>query len=544
MNKQMVEIKQFKVVVSGYINLNVIDGSAFFISGVASMCAAQKNVEIVVVSAKPIVNTAVISEMLKFPNIEIVDPFEDVQLRSEFLLNDRDSMSRREYADIVAALSTRMNADSILLRDTESGCLLVTRHRELADKTAVYVTGVSRLERLPSAEIIEQITRIADSGAKILVQTPQMQQQIDSLGISIARHKIQVLPPHVPDGPERAVRRGLRQHRSPVLVYAGKFFPDWNVDRIFAAVKAVNLEKHREVSLLVAGDQFRDDPEDRFFVDNVKYLLRSTANLSWVGGVSRAQSRELIMQADVGISWRRQSLDNSSEFSTKVLEYGSLGKAVILNRTRLHEELLGTDYPLFANSMTEFKDLLRRLVDMETEIELAATRCFELSKEYWYTSVLPGLLDFLGNRKESMQFASSQICGPGMLPIEKIDRLARVNAVIDGGWLRIVEDSNSGTTYEQVIDVVRTDLRFWERSIKSLGDFQDRSGFGDIIQPHESQLEPDVETLLKENETLKRELRALKKRISLAKSVLRRVEHHPLGGKAVQRLRWLKNRFR
>ncbi|HYB47981.1 MAG TPA: glycosyltransferase family 1 protein, partial [Streptosporangiaceae bacterium] len=37
--------------------------------------------------------------------------------------------------------------------------------------------------------------------------------------------------------------------------------------------------------------------------------------------------------------------------STKVLEFGAVGLPVILNRTPMHEDLLGTDYPLFAASL-------------------------------------------------------------------------------------------------------------------------------------------------------------------------------------------------
>src|SRR6185312_6785902 len=37
----------------------------------------------------------------------------------------------------------------------------------------------------------------------------------------------------------------------------------------------------------------------------------------------------------------------------KVLEFGALGLPVILNRTPMHEALLGADYPLFAVSLAD-----------------------------------------------------------------------------------------------------------------------------------------------------------------------------------------------
>ncbi|MGP5617925.1 glycosyltransferase [Corynebacterium casei] len=544
MDSQSIEQKCFRIVVSGYINLNVIDGSAFFISGVASMCAAQKNVEVVVVSANPITKFSVVSEMMKFPNIRIVDPYVDLELSTQFSLLDKDKVSRKAYAELVAAVAIREQADSILLRDTEAGNYLVSNHRSLVGKTAIYGTGISSIDDAPSQDTYDQISNIAKSGAKILVQTPQMLEKINSVGIEIEPENIYILPPHVPDGPESIDPKAHRDMKTPVLVYSGKFFPDWNVDKILAAVKSINLESQRETKLLVAGDQFRGDPQDRYFVDCVKYLLRSTPGLAWIGGVSRAQSRELIQRADIGISWRRPALDNSSEFSTKVLEYGAVGKAVILNRTRAHEDLLGADYPLFANSMTEFKELLRNLGSMGEQIELAAYRCYELSKKHWYSNVLPGLLDFLGNQKSSKSHSFSQLCKPDMQPLLELESSARINAVVDGAWLRFTEDPNSERKYDEVIHQVRMEQLFWQHSIQLLETSQLRKE-EELIHPIENSQETmQIEKLRQDNENLRRELRRLKARISFAKGIIRRVEHHPIGGRTVQRLRRFRNRLR
>src|SRR5699024_12746582 len=69
-----------KILISGFIDMNVIDGSAFFIAGLAAMCASHPNLEVKVVSAVKLVNMAVLDEILDFENVEIVDPFDDVTL--------------------------------------------------------------------------------------------------------------------------------------------------------------------------------------------------------------------------------------------------------------------------------------------------------------------------------------------------------------------------------------------------------------------------------------------------------------------------------
>src|SRR5699024_1490644 len=116
------------------------------------------------------------------------------------------------------------------------------------------------------------------------------------------------------------------------LVYTGKFFKDWKADSILASLKSANLDG-ADLHLDIAGDQFRHADEDPFFVENVSYLLRNTPGATWHGRVPRNVSRALISNSHVGIGWRSERLDKSAELSTKVLEYGALGRPSIINRT-------------------------------------------------------------------------------------------------------------------------------------------------------------------------------------------------------------------
>ncbi len=63
-------------------------------------------------------------------------------------------------------------------------------------------------------------------------------------------------------------------------------------------------------------------------------------------------------EADIGLSWRDAALDASLELSTKILEYGVLDLPVVLNRTPMHERLLGPDYPLFASNEDDVVDAI------------------------------------------------------------------------------------------------------------------------------------------------------------------------------------------
>ena len=79
----------------------------------------------------------------------------------------------------------------------------------------------------------------------------------------------------------------------------------------------------------------------------------SPPGVVWHGGHPRAGGHAARRPAATsGCRWRHPELDASLELSTKVLEFGALGLPVVLNRTPMHEALLGADYPLFAGSLS------------------------------------------------------------------------------------------------------------------------------------------------------------------------------------------------
>jgi glycosyltransferase involved in cell wall biosynthesis len=84
---------------------------------------------------------------------------------------------------------------------------------------------------------------------------------------------------------------------------------------------------------------------------------------------------------DIGLSWRHPDLDASLELSTKVLEMGALGLPVVLNRTPMHEDLLGADYPLFANTEEEAVEVLAGAADPATYAR-ARNRCLEAARAF------------------------------------------------------------------------------------------------------------------------------------------------------------------
>lgn len=475
-------------------------------------------------------------------------------------------MPRSDYARIIGEVFRAGKFDAMLIRDTETGYELISQYPDLAKNTSVYITGVTSLDSEPSPETISQIRMITSSGAKLVSQTPSMVKQIIKLDLGIEPADIFVLPPHVPDaeGDFEEIYH-FSEHPSR-LAYTGKFFKAWNADKILAAFKAVKASTAPSLTLEVAGDQFRNDPDDPYFVRNVNYLLLSSPGLKWHGRVPRSISRQIIGRSHIGVSWRASELDTSSELSTKILEYGAMGRPSILNRNPLHEELLGEDYPLFTNTMTEFKALLTNLGTMSAEVEKAARACYELSQSHWYSTILPKLMEHLGNT------SAPKVTGEIVLPYQgaSIDQVpgemlhVKANAIIDGMWLRITPDSDSSSTVAQLLTVTsffaaRSEKELLHNRQRRMTFYaaKDRASIGGVAnptpQPEEATPQgPDHSTtsilqrlnhLEQRNRNLESENIRLRKNVDLIKTYVNKVETKPWGKPALKFARRLRDRM-
>src|SRR5437870_12889150 len=104
---------------------------------------------------------------------------------------------------------------------------------------------------------------------------------------------------------------------------------------------------------------------------------------------------ELVASCDIALSYRDQRMDRSLELSTKVLEYGSAGVPVLLNRNPMHESLLGHDYPLFANTLDDAEHALRAALEDDDRYARASQTCLEASSSYMYPAVFERLRPYL-----------------------------------------------------------------------------------------------------------------------------------------------------
>jgi glycosyltransferase involved in cell wall biosynthesis len=238
-----------------------------------------------------------------------------------------------------------------------------------------------------------ELDRIAASSRYLLCQTEELRSFLEG-SVTGACGKCVLLPPVVPMSARPAHGRARAAGDPLRLVYTGKFAPRWNTYEMtqlpgLLAARGVPAEMH------MVGDKIHDDPADPGYGRRMRAALgtpqaglpaagkpaprpgRSApaeGGVIWHGGRSRDEAMRIAASCDIGLSWRHADLDASLEMSTKVLEFGILGLPVILNRTAMHESLLGPDYPLFATDLSAAADRAAEAAADPAVARLAAAR--------------------------------------------------------------------------------------------------------------------------------------------------------------------------
>ena len=393
---------QLSALVYGDVDLNLIDGSAIWVqSTVQALARAGCAVTLVVKS--PVRTDRLIAPLLAEPGVTVRRP------QAEHLISGlgQASLGADQAANLLAQLDQRGRHDLVVLR----GLRLVSRvvaGGAFAGRLWTYLTDIPQSIAAMTEEKAAELNGIAAASRYLLCQTEELRSFLEG-SAQEACGKCVLMPPVVPAevGPSRRrARTGIatvvndRVVDDPVnddpvgsdpvrLVYTGKFAPRWNTYEMtqlpgLLAARGVPAEVH------MVGDKIHSDPADPGYARRMRAALGTPrtgpgrlgtgppgpggGGVIWHGGRSREEAMQFAGACDIGLSWRDASLDASLELSTKVLEFGILGLPVILNRTPMHEELLGADYPLYARDLTEVADAAAEAASDPAVAQLAAAR--------------------------------------------------------------------------------------------------------------------------------------------------------------------------
>jgi len=330
-----------RALVYGDIDLNLIDGSAIWLQSV-TQALARAGCAVTLVLKAPVRTSRLIAPLLAEPGVTVRRPVEEHLVEG---LQGAGPVRAPAAAELLAGLDAEQPHDLVVLRG-RALTAAVARSEAFAGRLWPYLTDVPQSVPGLTPETADELGMIASAARYLLCQTEELRCFLEG-SIPAACGKCVLLPPMLADVP---TARGTAAAGTPLrLVYTGKFAPRWNTLEMtelpgLLSVRGVPCELH------MAGDKIHDDATG--YQQRMRAAL-DTDGVTWHGGHSREEAMRLAASCDIGLSWRHPALDASLELSTKVLEFGALGLPVILNRTPMHEALLGADYPLFAAGLAD-----------------------------------------------------------------------------------------------------------------------------------------------------------------------------------------------
>ncbi len=324
----------------GDVDLNIIDGSAIWAQSMAQALAAA-GCEVTLLLKAPVRTDRLTAPLEEVPGVRLVRPYEDRMLSD---LGPR-GITPEQAVELAGRLHARKPFDLVVVRGRRVAGL-AAQEEALSGRLWTYLTDFPHSVDELTATATAELTEIALASRFLLCQTEELRAFLETTvpaacGRSVLFPPVVVVPPGVSaDGQVHARTR---------LTYTGKFAPRWNTLEMTGLPEELS-RLGVDSELVMIGDKIHAEPAD--WAKRMRKALEGTPNVDWRGGMARAEALRQSAECDFGLSWRDPDMDASLELSTKVLELGALGLPVVLNRTPMHEAMLGEDYPLFAGEDT------------------------------------------------------------------------------------------------------------------------------------------------------------------------------------------------
>ena len=375
-----------RALVYGDVDLNLIDGSAIWAQAMVQ-ALVRAGCAVTLVLKAPVRTDRLVDPLAALPEVTVRRP------HLEGLTEPDQSMSPRQAVPVLTAVDAERPYDLIVIRGRQLAHLLA--HSPLAGRLWTYLTDVPQSAAEFTGARRGELKRIALASRLLLCQTEELRCFLEG-AVPATAGKCVLFPPVVvlPDGLEPPGELAAASAAPLKLVYTGKFAPRWNTYEMTGlprrlAAAGVDAELH------MIGDKIHKDPNDPAFSKRMRTALETTRGVSWHGGHPRAEAMRLSAECDIALSWRDAALDTSLELSTKVLECGALGVPVVLNRTPMHERLLGADYPLFAATENDVVDVLAAAGADPQTYALARERCLAAAADFTLAAAADRLTRYL-----------------------------------------------------------------------------------------------------------------------------------------------------
>lgn len=307
-----------------------------------------------------------------FPGCEILAPADLSRIDTQPCA----ALTAGRLALLVELVEARDGAfDTILVRGTAFAMALLASPR-LRHKTVVYTT-----ERPDFASIVATPYEraLVEHAKHILVQNV-VQKRYFEVYLQAGPGRVSEFPPMValPEL-DTAALEGLAAAKPAALSYAGKLDAQYCVEELVDLAPAL---RELGFAVEVMGNKFNRAPGDPEFIERLTRKLEATPGVDWRRGVPHEEAQARMRGVRFGWCVRSEAMDNSIEFSTKLLEYSAQGTPPILRRTRQHVGLFGDDYPYFAATPQEVLELLRRNPAPDARYRDAVARALAVARRF------------------------------------------------------------------------------------------------------------------------------------------------------------------
>lgn len=356
-----------RILIYGDVDLNIIDGSSVWLVNLARLLSMDENVIVDVLLKKRIRRSILVSQLQTNYRVHLLYAKEYIDTITEVHAHNAVKVIQR--IDKLADYSCIIVRGSAVVRSM--------LHAPFIDRLVPYLTDFCHDETKIALEEVAFLSELYRKVRCYFVQTAAMKRYLMRV-LHVDGEKFHILYPIVFPFP--------KQERYPKsLIYAGKIAKDWKITELLQMMHKIQAIDP-SITLHFVGDKFNSDMADQ--KEKILQELNEAANIRFYGSLSREELQNVMSRCEIGYAYRSTRIDHpgSLEVSVKLLEYCQAQIPMVLRRTPMHEEILGKDYPLFADSEQECLEKLLYVFQQEN-LEPLRAYLHTCSKRFHYLTI-------------------------------------------------------------------------------------------------------------------------------------------------------------
>lgn len=368
----------------GDVNLNLIDGSTIWLQSMTELLS-RAGCAVTLVLKSPVHTDRLVAPLATLPGVTIRRPYEEGMVEAP----GESGLSHAQASRLLAQVDAEHRHDLIMVRGWAVAARIVA-DGAFTGRLWAYLTDIPQSVPLMTDAAAASLGRIAQASRYMLFQTEDLRCFVEQ-SVPEACGKCVLIPPIVLPPAFRRPGGPPPRDRPLRLVYMGKFAPHWNTYEM-TQLPQLLAARGLDTQLHMVGDKIHRDPADPGWERRMRSALgplraswaetAAGTGVIWRGGQPHDAATRIAASCDIGLSWRAEALDASLELSTKLLEYGSVRLAVVLNRTPVHQDLFGAGYPLFASDLPEVADAVELAARDPAVYEAAAAAAAAAAEEF------------------------------------------------------------------------------------------------------------------------------------------------------------------